>query len=248
LLSESWKLFSAGCAIIDDNMRMDAPFTGFPREAFTFWKKLAKNNNRDWFQANKEVYERACRQPLQALVDELKPLYGPAKISRINRDMRFARGQSPYKNYIAAGVGGSYISLSKDGVWVGTGMYKPEPAALARFRAAVADDKAGPALAALVRTLRRKGYDVSTHDTVASAPKGYAADHPRIELLRMKDIYAGRTLPPETVASPKALDRVIRAMRETEPLAKWLRQHVEPNAERRTESAERRTAGRQPRR
>lgn len=207
---------------------MSDEFRGFPREAFTFWTKLAKNNNRDWFQANKDVYERACRQPLQALVNDLKPLYGGGKISRINRDMRFARGQSPYKDYIAAGVGNSYISLSKQGVWVGTGMYKPEPAALARFRAAVADDGSGTALAELVRGLRRKRYDVSTHDTVASAPKGYDADHPRIELLRMKDIYAGKLLTPDTLASPRALERVTRVMKDTEPLAAWLRKHVGP--------------------
>jgi uncharacterized protein (TIGR02453 family) len=209
---------------------MSDEFTGFPREAFTFWTKLGKNNNREWFQANKDVYERACRQPLQALVDELKPLHGGGKITRINRDMRFARDKSPYKDYIAAGVGNSYISLSKKGVWVGTGMYKPEPPMLARFRAAVADDESGAALAQLVRGLRRKGYDVSTHDTVASAPKGYDAGHPRIELLRMKDIYAGKMLPPETLASSKALERVTRVMSETEPLAAWLRQHVGPRS------------------
>jgi uncharacterized protein (TIGR02453 family) len=216
----------SGLTLSVQNTRVRDEFTGFPREAFTFWTKLAKNNNRDWFQANKDVYERACRQPLQALVNDLKPLYGAAKISRINRDMRFARDKSPYKNYIAAGVGSSYISLSKEGVWVGTGMYKPEPAALARFRAAVADDKSGAALAELVRGLRRKGYDVSTHDTLSTTPKGYDADHPRIELLRMKDIYAGKMLPPSMLASPKALDRVTRVMRETEPLAAWIRQHV----------------------
>ena len=207
---------------------MGDEFTGFPREAFTFWSKLAKNNNRDWFHANKEVYERACRAPLQALIEELKPLYGAAKISRINRDMRFARGRAPYKDYIAAGIGNSYISLSKEGVWVGTGMYKPEPAMLARFRAAIDDEKSGPALAHLVRGLRRKGYDIDTHATLASTPKGYAADHPRAELLRMKDIYAGKTLTPKMLASPKALDRIVVAMRETEPLAKWLRQYVGP--------------------
>ena len=205
---------------------MSDEFTGFSREAFTFWTKLEKNNNREWFQANKDVYERACRQPLQALIEELKPLHGGGKISRINRDMRFARDKSPYKAYIAAGVGSSYISLSKQGIWVGTGMYKPEPAVLARFRAAVADAESGAALTALVRALRRKGYDVATHDTLASAPKGYDANHPRIELLRMKDIYAGKMLPPDALASSKALERVTCVMSDTEPLAAWLRQHV----------------------
>jgi uncharacterized protein (TIGR02453 family) len=215
-----------GSRTIADNTRMSDDFSGFPREAFMFWSKLERNNNREWFQANKEVYERACRQPLQALVDELKPLYGGGKISRINRDMRFARDRSPYKNYIAAGVGSSYLSLTKEGLWVGTGMYKPDPATLARFRAAVGEEESGRELMQLVRRLRRQRYDVSTHESLRSAPKGFDDDHPRLELLRMKDIYAGKLLAPAALASPTALGGVTRAMRDTAPLAAWLRSHV----------------------
>ena len=104
-------------------------FSGFPREAFSFWKGLERNNNRDWFQAHKAQYEQSVRRPMQLLIDELAPLYGPGKLSRINRDMRFQK-EKPYKDYLATGLGGCYISLSKEGLWVGTGMYKPDPAAL----------------------------------------------------------------------------------------------------------------------
>jgi hypothetical protein len=51
-------------------------FTGFPPEAFTFFAKLAKNNNRDWFQAHKDVYERACREPMKALMAAIDPPFG----------------------------------------------------------------------------------------------------------------------------------------------------------------------------
>jgi uncharacterized protein (TIGR02453 family) len=211
---------------LGENTRMAEQFAGFSREAMDFFKKLEKNNNREWFQANKDVYERTCREPMKALVDALAFQYGPSKISRINRDMRFARDR-PYKTYIAAGVGGNYISLFKEGLYVGTGMYKPEPAVLARFRAAIADDTSGLALAKLVASLRRKGYKVDTHERLASAPKGYSPDHPRIDLLRMKDIHAGKLFPPAAwLATEKALDRITKVMEDIQPLREWLRRYV----------------------
>ena len=106
-------------------------------------------------------------------------------------------------------------------------MYKPEPAALQRLRAAIASDASGKALQKIVTSLRRKGYTVDTHDRVATTPRGYAADHPRIDLLRMKDIFAGKMFPPQPwLSTPKALDRVRGVMTEIKPLADWLRQHV----------------------
>src|SRR6187551_1455120 len=66
-------------------------FTGFTSEAFSFWKGLERNNNRDWFQAHKDQYEQAVRRPMQLLIEELAPLYGPGRLSRINKDMRFQK-------------------------------------------------------------------------------------------------------------------------------------------------------------
>jgi uncharacterized protein (TIGR02453 family) len=203
-----------------------AEFAGFPREATGFFQKLARNNNREWFLAHKETYERACRDPLTALVTELDPM-GPCRITRINRDMRFARDGRPYKTHISAGVRSSYISLSSEGLWVGTGLYRPEPPMLRTLRAAIADSKSGPLLATIVRTLQRKGYDIDTHESLNAAPRGYAADHPRIELLKMKDIYAGRLVKPGSIlSSRKALAAVKGTISDVAPLADWLRRYV----------------------
>jgi len=201
-------------------------FTGFPREATEFFRELARNNNRDWFQAHKDVYEQACRDPLKALVTELDPL-GTPHISRINRDMRFSRDGQPYKTHIAAGVLGTYINLSAEGLYIGTGMYRPEPAALQKFRSAIDADKSGRELAKIVSAIRRKGYTVGTHESVNSAPRGFAADHPRIEFLRMKDIHAGKTIPPGPVlASRKAVAAVKQVVTDIRPLAEWIGRHV----------------------
>jgi uncharacterized protein (TIGR02453 family) len=202
-------------------------FTGIPREAFTFFTGLASHNNREWFQANKDIYERAVRGPMQSLLAELAPTYGGSgKLTRINRDMRFARGQVPYKTFIASVVGRYYISISKDGLYIGTGMYMPEAATLQRLRAAIDDEKSGRALARIVTALRRKRYMVSTHETAAKPPRGYPADHPRLDLLRMKDIHAGKQLAPSALTTRKALERVVGVMEDVQPLSDWLRRHV----------------------
>jgi uncharacterized protein (TIGR02453 family) len=202
-------------------------FRGFPPESLEFFRELAAHNNRDWFLAHKDVYQRACRAPMEALVAELEPRVGKAKISRINRDIRFSRDKAPYKTYIAAGVGGNYISLSADGLFVGGGFYGPGPDALQRFRAAIDDDTTGRRIQAIVRTLRRRGYEVGSHEMLSSAPRGYSSDHPRIELLKMKDLFAGRRFAPAAwLATAKARGRIDRVITDTAPLVKWLQQHV----------------------
>jgi uncharacterized protein (TIGR02453 family) len=201
-------------------------FAGFPREATEFFRDLARNNNRDWFQAHKDVYERACREPLKALVTELDPM-GTPHLSRINRDMRFARDGAPYKTHVAVGVLGTYINLSAEGLYVGTGMYRPEPAVLQKFRSAIGAEKSGSELARIVSTVRKKGYTVGTHESLNSAPRGFASDHPRIDLLRMKDIFAGKIIEPGSIlSSRKSVAAVKKVMTDVRPLGEWLSRHV----------------------
>jgi len=204
-----------------------ARFDGFPREAPGFFTGLAANNNREWFQAHKDTYEQACREPMKALVGEFEPRFGRGKISRINRDNRFFKDRAPYKTHLAAGIGGFYLSLSSLGLYVGSGIYRPDSATLERFRAAVDRDASGRELATLVAALRRKGYNVDTHERLASAPRGYAKDHPRLDFLRMKDIHAGQLMPPgPALSTRKVLDRLTRAMKDLTPFIAWLRRHT----------------------
>jgi uncharacterized protein (TIGR02453 family) len=206
---------------------MAGRFSGFPREALAFFRALETHNERDWFQAHKQTYERACREPMQDLMAELEPGRGPARIFRINRDVRFSRDKAPYKTHIAAVVGGYYLHLSKAGLYVGTGIYRPDPPALARLRSAIDRDASGRKIQAIVAALRRKGYRVETHETLASAPRGYAMDHPRIELLRMKDMVAGRKLGAGPwLSTRKTLARIEGVMRDTTAFKDWLHRHV----------------------
>jgi uncharacterized protein (TIGR02453 family) len=157
---------------------MSDGFTGFPREAFTFFATLAKHNDREWFHAHKDVYERCCREPMKALMAAIDPPLGAGWMSRINNDMRFNRDRAPYKTRIEAGVKGHYVSVGAQGMYVGAGIYRPEPAVLRTLRESMAADVSGKKLQAIVAALRRKGYTVATHESSAGPPRGYPADHP----------------------------------------------------------------------
>jgi uncharacterized protein (TIGR02453 family) len=205
---------------------MSETFNGFQGEAFTFFRQLARHNNRVWFQAHREVYEQTCREPMKQLIAALGSNPAQTKITRINRDMRFARGREPYHTHIATVVGAHYLSLSADGLYVGTGIYMPEGPTLERLRNAIDANASGPALQRIVRSLRRKAYRVDTHERLTAAPRGYRADHPRSDLLRMKDIHAGKTLSPRLLSTRAAITRIKRTMSDVRPLADWIRANV----------------------
>jgi len=201
-------------------------FVGFPRETFAFFARLAKNNKREWFQPRKEEYERTCQAPLRALATALDPPLGSSTLTRIYRDIRFSKDKSPYHTHVSTMVRGNFLSLSAKGLYVGTGLYMPQPAALQKMREAIDDERSGAALARLVTSLRSKGYTVASHEVVVSAPRGYSTDHPRLELLRMKDIHAGRTLKPSELSSGDAVAKTQRVFRDIAPLREWLLRHV----------------------
>lgn len=101
-------------------------FAGIPPEAFGFYAQLEENNNRDWWQEHKATYEQAVKQPLTALLSELEPEFGPAKLFRPNRDIRFSLDKSPYKTaqgaYAARQEGvGFYLQINADGLLIGGG-------------------------------------------------------------------------------------------------------------------------------
>jgi uncharacterized protein (TIGR02453 family) len=201
-------------------------FSGIPREAFTFFANLAKNNRREWFQSRKTLYEDVCHNSLKALTVALDPPFGADRLSRIYRDVRFSKDKSPYKTHVSARVAGCVLWLSAQGLYVGTGLYMPDAPTLRRLRESIDRDASGKALADLVKVLRKKGYTVTSHETVASVPRGYAADHPRVDLLRMKDIHAGRTLAPKELSTAAAVRKVRKVRDDVAPLREWLVKHV----------------------
>ena len=162
-------------------------FRGWPAEAIEFFEGLEANNSKSFWLANNKVYEETVKRPMVALLGELEGEFGPGKLFRPYRDVRFSKDKSPYKTNIAASVGSSgYVTLSADGLGVGSGMYMMAPDQLERFRRAVADGRSGADLTSIVTTIRELGYACAVNDSLKTAPKGYPKDHPRIDLLRGK--------------------------------------------------------------
>jgi uncharacterized protein (TIGR02453 family) len=206
-------------------------FTGFPDEALVFYERLEADNSREYWTAAKPVYDAAVRAPMDALLAELAPEFGEAKVFRPHRDVRFSKDKSPFKTHIGAVVGGTgsslhYVQLSADGLMAAGGLYGPAADQLARQRAAIADDRLGGELERLLAPLRVAGFEIGA-DPLATAPRGYSREHPRIELLRQRHLVAVRRWPPAAWLHRRgALTRVVEALRATRPLNAWLEDHV----------------------
>jgi uncharacterized protein (TIGR02453 family) len=211
------------------------PFAGWPPEAFELYAGLEVDNSRTYWQAHREIYERAVKGPFQELAAVVEPTYGPLRMFRPNRDTRFSRDKSPYKTAAAASTeseGGAsyYVQLSAEGMFVGSGMYHLAPDQLERWRAAVDDARTGGAIQRVVDGVRAKRYEVAAAESLKSAPRGYAKDHPRIELLRMKGLVLGSTLPlARWMHTSKALDRIVTVWDDARPMNRWLEKHVGPS-------------------
>jgi uncharacterized protein (TIGR02453 family) len=203
------------------------PFRGWPVEAVEFYEGLTADNSKAYWQEHKADYERAVKAPMLELLAELAGEFGEGRVFRPYRDVRFSREKEPYKLNCAAHLPGGYISFSAEGLFVGSGLYMPEPAQLQRFREAVDDDRSGPELEAVLGELRRAGYDVGAREVLKTAPKGYPKDHPRIELLRLKGVVMSRFWPVGAwLGTRRAKDRVVAGLEAARPLNSWLERLV----------------------
>jgi uncharacterized protein (TIGR02453 family) len=167
---------------------------------------------------------------MEQLLAELEPRWGPGRIFRPYRDVRFSRDKSPYKTNIGAMVGGGYVQLDANGLAAGCGMWEMASDQLARYRGAVADDRSGGHLEELVSDARAAGLEVMSHDTLKTAPRGYPKDHPRIQLLRYKGIVTWREWSPGPwLGTKRAKSRVDEFFQRSEPIGTWLRTNVGPS-------------------
>ncbi|MFP5375752.1 MAG: DUF2461 domain-containing protein [Acidimicrobiia bacterium] len=164
-------------------------FRGWPAEALEFFEGLEADNSRAYWQDHRAVYDAAVRGPMDELLAELAPEFGDGKVFRPYRDVRFSADKSPYKTHLGAVLGGAgYVQLSAEGLAAGLGYWHMSADQLDRFRRAVADDRTGEPLAAVARSLGRQGVELTSIESLKTAPRGYPKDHPRVELLRHKGL------------------------------------------------------------
>lgn len=212
-------------------------FKGWSNAALDFYSGLEADNSKSYWQAHKDVYDAEVKAPFLALSELIAREFGPLHLFRPNRDIRFAKDKSPYKTAAAAvteGKGGTgyYVQVSAEGLYVGSGYYMLASDQLERYRAAVADNRKGAPLAIAVTALRKKKYNVAAHDELKRVPRGFDADHPRAELLKMKGIHVGREFAPARwLGSRAAYDRIVDTWRAAAPVNRWLDKNVGPSTQ-----------------
>ncbi len=204
-----------------------ASFDGFPVAALDFYDDLEMDNTKSFWTAHKEVYDTAVKAPMAALVAALEPEFGKAKVFRPYRDVRFAKDKTPYKThqgaFVPAGPStGWYVQVGAPGVRVGVGFYEASSPRLAAIREGIADDRRGVRLRRIVNQLVSQGWELGG-DTLKTTPRGYDADHPRIDLLRHRSMTLGKSYGFEPVIhTADLLDRVREDWRAARPFVDWV--------------------------
>ncbi|MET0145463.1 MAG: DUF2461 domain-containing protein [Ilumatobacteraceae bacterium] len=218
-------------------MGSDVPFEGIPPEAFDFYDRLAADNTKAFWLANRSTFETAVKAPVQSLCARLAASGddAPFHVFRPYNDARFAKGRPPYKIHQGAyreteGGAGQYLHIGADGMMVATGYYGLAKDQLDRYRRAVADDRTGLALVAVTAALAKRGYSVGARDELRSAPRGYPKDHPRIELLRRKGLIASRQFAVAPwMSTAKAAAKVRDTWAGAAALCEWMDANVGPS-------------------
>ena len=203
-------------------------FTGWKGDFRGFFVGLKLNNSKAYFDAHRKQYDEEVKGPMVALLADLEPEFGAAHLSRPNRDIRFAADKSPYKtNIYADSREGGYVALDSDNLTAAGGRYMVDGEQLARFRKAVAADRTGKELAAIVAALQEKGYEIGGQE-LKRVPLPYPQDHPRGELLKHKRLIYWMTWPiGPWIATPKVRERVAQAWRDGEALNRWCARHMD---------------------
>jgi uncharacterized protein (TIGR02453 family) len=202
-------------------------FHGFPEAALDFYDDLEMDNTKSFWEAHKAAYAEAVKAPMVALTDALAEEFGTPKVFRPYRDVRFAKDKTPYKThqgaFVAAGPAcGWYVEISAQGVRTGGGFYDASGPDLARVRQSIDHEATGRQLQRILTKLEKAGFEVGG-DRLKTSPRGYDADHPRIDLLRHRSITVGRPYGFDPVIhSPDLVGAVRKDWRALRPLVEWV--------------------------
>ena len=225
----------------------------FPPKTTSFLRSLTRNNDREWFKARREQYDTHVRGPMIAVVERLADdfrRFAPELVAspkhslyRVYRDTRFSDNKKPLKTHAAAAfpwrglprheAAGLYFEVAGEWVWIGGGMWRPEPPDLLRVREHIAET--WPEVHTIVtRPSFRRAFGQVGGDTLSRVPRGFQRDHPAADYLKHTQFTAGREFParfahgrdfyPTLLATFKALMPLVRFL--NEPLVEKRGDHV----------------------
>jgi uncharacterized protein (TIGR02453 family) len=207
----------------------------WPPAALEFLRELEANNEREWFKANRARYDGDLVVPATALAAELGHL-GTPHFFRPYNDTRF-HARPPIKEQLGVAIGygaagGFYVELSLDGLLVAAGLHHPSSDQLDRFRAAIDDGRRARAFERAVAAASEAGLQLSA-PALKRAPRGYPPDHPRIDLLRRRELTVHCRHELEPWLHELRCTEIVRSQLEAaRPLVAWLAEHVGPAAAR----------------
>ena len=224
-------------------------FEGFRPAAFQFLRDLARNNKADWFEANRDVYEREVRGPMRLLVETLDARLGEIapeivgdprrSMFRIHRDIRFSRDKSPYKTNAGVwlyhrdagrkvgregegGGAGFYFHIDATTCFMAGGIWMPARPALLRIREAIAVQPTVLKRLTSAPGFRRRFDGLGEEPKLRRVPQGFPPDHPAAEWLKLQSFTARAAIEPSVVTSPRLVDRLCRDFELLVPLVRWL--------------------------
>lgn len=219
----------------------------FTTGTFKFLRELAANNERSWFQANKDRYRDMVQEPALAFISDFAPHL--AKISkhfvadprpqggslfRIYRDTRFSKDKTPYKTHLAMRFGheagsdvhapGFYLHLEPTNSYAGVGLWRPEAETARRIRTAIVADPGR-----WKRAAHSKAFTTSftpDGESLARPPVGFPADHPLIDDLKRKDFIAGTRLADRQVLTDDLLSQYVGLCKTAGPFVRYLTEAI----------------------
>ncbi len=220
----------------------------FNEAAFKFLRGLKRNNDREWFNARKSIYEAELKAPMLALIAAInEPLAGfapefvrdPAKcMFRIYRDTRFGNNKLPYKDHAAAwwvrqGLGktsgaGFYFELNPTQITIAAGCYMPEREQLLAIRRHLLERHEDFRKLVGAKKLQALGMTAFEPAKMTRPPKGFSADHPAIDLILQRQWGVAAHLPAEVALTPSLSDEMIERFRAAAPLVALLNEPLVP--------------------
>ena len=221
----------------------------FTPATLSFFRGLARNNAKPWFEAHRADYEQAVVAPMRALIDEMDvrlarfapeiPGHPKRSMFRIYRDIRFSKDKSPYKTNAGCwfwhrdadprvgdnaegGGAGFYFHLQPGSSFTGAGIWMPPRPLLAKLRDAIAEDPRG-----FERVVKHPGFvrrfgGLDDDHTLKRMPRGFAETHPAARWLKYQSFVAGRALSDNQVTSPRLAALLQEDFSKLLPLVRWL--------------------------
>jgi uncharacterized protein (TIGR02453 family) len=227
---------------------VSAPFQGFPAETFAFLGGIAAHNEKEWFAANRTLYDAgyvdAARSFVEAVGPKLRKIspavqFEPkigASIMRVNRDIRFSRDKRPYKDHLDLWFWhgerkgwshpGFFMRLTAESAWIGAGMHHFEGDTLTRYRDAVVDGRSGEALVAAIAKVEAAGDYVVGGMPRKQVPRGYDKNSPRAGFLLWESLPAMAQLSVDQARAADFGEKALAHFSATWPIAEWLLDEV----------------------